>query len=266
MQTKKELGTAVVTGASSGLGALFAERLAERGYNLKLVARREDRLNALSEKLTAQYGIKVTNLVADLGASADLEKVANDLSADESITLLINNAGTTTLAPIAQTPVAQQKEMIDVNITAVVLLSNAVLPRFVARNEGTLINIASIMALHSFPVSAIYSGSKAFVALYTSGLQQELKDTNVRVQLVNPAGTATEIWDLGGMPLSSLDPATVMTIEDCVDAALSGLDQNETVTFPSVNNQELIDAYQKASLDLFISGQTGKPADRYAKK
>jgi short-subunit dehydrogenase len=145
MKENKELGTAVITGASSGLGEVYAERLAKRGYNLKLVARRKDRLDALASKLQAAYGIKVTNLVADLGSATDLETVVNDLKADSSITLLINNAGTSTLSTVNTTSVAQQKAMVDVNVTAVMLLANAVLPQFIEKNEGTLINIASVL-------------------------------------------------------------------------------------------------------------------------
>ena len=263
MKENKEMGTAVVTGASSGLGEVFAERLAERGYDLKLVARRKDRLDVLAAKLESKYGIKVTNLVADLGSETDLETVVNDLKADKSITLLINNAGTSTLGLSTEASIAQQKNMVDVNVTAVMLLTNAVLPQFIERNEGTLINIASVLGSFTLPISSIYSGTKGFVVQYTRGLQEEVKGTNVRIQLVNPSATATEIWEVGGVPLSALDASTIMTTEDCVDAALSGLDKGELTTHPSVNDQELIDAYEDARIKLFQSSQNGKPAERY---
>lgn len=263
MNANKQLGTAVVTGASSGLGEVFAERLAARGYNLKLVARRKERLDAVAAKLQSKYGITVTNLVADLGAPADLEKVVNDLRADNSITLLVNNAGTSTLAPSTATPVAKQQEMIGVNITALMLLTNAVLPRFIEKNEGTLINIASVLGFYTLPVSAVYSGTKGFVVQYTHGLQEEVKGTNVRVQLANPATTATEIWEVGGVPLSALDAATIMTAENCVDAILAGLDKGELTTLPSVHEQALINNYEDARIKLFQGSQHGKPAARY---
>jgi short-subunit dehydrogenase len=263
MKENKEMGTAVVTGASSGLGEVFAERLAKRGYNLKLVARRKDRLDALADRLQDKYGIKVTNLVADLGLETDLENLANDLRTDKGITLLINNAGTSTLSSTTTTSVAKQKAMVDVNITALMLLSNAVLPQFIEKNEGTLINIASVLGFYSLPISAVYSGTKGFVVQYTLGLQEELKATNVQVQLVNPATTATEIWEVGGVPLSALDTSTIMTTEDCVDAILSGLDKGELITHPSVNDQKLIDAYEDARIKLFKGSQSGQPAERY---
>jgi len=265
MEENKGLGTAVVTGASSGLGEVFAERLAKRGYNLKLVARRKDRLYALAAKLQSKYGIQVTNLVADLGSETDLENVINDLKADKSITMLINNAGTSTLAQSTATSVVKQKEMVNVNITALMLLSNAVLPQFIEKNEGVLINIASVLGFYTLPVSSIYSGTKGFVVQYTRGLQEELKGTNIRVQLVNPATTATEIWEVGGVPLSALEQSTIMTAEDCVDAILSGLDKGELATHPSVHDQKLIDAYEDARNQLFGGSQNGKPAERYVK-
>jgi uncharacterized protein len=265
MNKNKEMGTAVITGASSGLGEVFADRLAKRGYNLKLVARRKDRLDAIADKLQSKYGVKVTNLIADLGSATDLENVVNNLKADKSITLLINNAGTATLSSITTTSVAQQKAMVDVNITALMLLSNAVLPHFIENNEGILINIASVLGFYSLPVSAVYSGTKGFVVQYTRGLQEEFKETNIKVQLVNPATTATEIWEVGGIPLSVLDQSTIMTTEDCVDAALAGLDQGELTTHPSVNDQKLIDAYEDARNKLFAGGQSGRPAERYIK-
>lgn len=263
MEKNKTMGTAVITGASSGLGEVFAERLAKRGYDLKLVARRKDRLDAIAEKLENQYGVKVNNLVADLGSQADLEKVAEDLRTDDSITLLINNAGTSTLSPVTATTIDKQKEMVNVNITALMVLSNAVLPQFIAKNEGILINIASVLGFYTLPISAVYSGTKGFVVQYTKGLQEEVKGTNVHVQLVNPATTATEIWEVGGVPLSALEQSTIMTTEDCVDAILAGLDQGELITHPSVNDQNLIDNYENARIKLFQGSQSGKPAERY---
>lgn len=265
MQENKKKGTAVITGASSGLGEVFAERLAKRGYDLKLVARRKDRLDLLAEKLESQYGIKVTNLVSDLSLDTDLEKVAEDLRNDKSITLLINNAGTSTLNSVTKTSVEKQKEMVNVNITALMLLSSAVLPQFVEKNEGVLINIASVLGFYSLPVSAIYSGTKGFVIQYTKGLQEQVKGTNVHIQLVNPATTATEIWDVSGVPLSALEQSTIMKTEDCVDAVLAGLDQGELVTYPSVNDQNLIDTYEDARIKLMQGSQTGQPAERYTK-
>lgn len=263
MQKNINMGTAVVTGASSGLGAIFAERLAERGYNLKLIARRGERLEALATKIRNQFDVEVTSVIADLGSKKDLESVIQQISNDEEISLLINNAGTSTLNNFTDTSSEKQSAMIDVNITALMALSNAVLPGFKNRDKGTLVNIASVLGYYTLPVSAIYSGTKAFVVHFTNGLQQEFKDTNVNVHLVLPASTATEIWEVGGVPISALNPDTVMTIENCVDAVMAGLDLKESATWPSVEDVELYNLYEEARLKLFAATQTGKPATRY---
>lgn len=127
-----------------------------------------------------------------------------------------------------------------------------------------IINIASVLGIHALPVSAVYSGTKAFVLQYSRGLQQELADTGVQVQLVLPASTATEIWDLSGVPLAALNQDTVMTTEHLVDAALAGLDQGETVTWPSVADTGLWDRYESARAELFAGSQMGTPAPRYS--
>ena len=262
--TQKKQETAVVTGASAGLGSLYADRLAKRGYDLLLVARRGDRLDALAEKIRSSYGVSVKTLVADLGSAVDLEMVAAAITSDPTISVLINNAGQSTLAPVADTSAAQTKTMLSVNISAVTALTMAALPGFKQRNHGTIVNIGSVLGFASLPISTIYSSTKAFVHLFTRGLQEELAGTGVKVQLVLPAATATDIWELAGVPLSNLDPATVMVAEKCVDASLAGLDLGETVTMPSVEDTGLLTAYDTARLNLLGSSQSGKPASRYA--
>jgi short-subunit dehydrogenase len=175
----------------------------------------------------------------------------------------VNNAGLARLHPVAQAPLAESLAQIALNITAITRLTHAVLPAFVARNEGVIINIASVLALHALPVSSVYSGTKGFVLNFSRGLQGELAKTNVKVQVVLPASTATEIWDESGIPLSALAAETVMTTENMVDAALVGLDNGEAVTLPSVADATLWDKYDVARSALFAATQTGKPAPRY---
>ncbi len=256
-------GIAVVTGASSGIGKVYAARLAERGYDLLLVARRKDRLVSLSQQLQEQYSICAEFLVADLGSAADLKRIYERVSTDEQITLLLNNAGTASFAPATETPREIVDQIINVNTRAVTWLSLAVLPRFVRRNEGTLINIGSVLSFFNFPGTTPYSGSKADVMMFTLGLQKEIQGTNVRVQLVLPASIATEIWDVSGLGLDALDPETVMTAEMCVDAALAGLDQGESVTLPSVEDAALWSEFDAARIRLFVASQTGRLATRY---
>ena len=257
-------GTAVVTGASAGIGKVYANRLAARGYDLILVARRGDRLADVAAPLREQFGVKVESVVADLANPADLEKVATKIADDASVTLLVNNAGTATFGPVAQTELGAIDAMNDVNLTALVRLSRAVLPGFKTRDHGTLINIGSVLGFAALQFSTVYSGTKAYVQFFTRGLQTEVAGSNVRVQLVCPAATATDLWEISGVPVTRLDPATVMTSENMVDAALAGLDLGEAVTLPSVENPApLLAAYEAAAGAVLASSQNGKPASRY---
>jgi short-subunit dehydrogenase len=254
---------ALVTGASSGIGAVYADRLAARGYDLILVARRADRLEALCAKVSKAHGIKAEPIVADLTKDQDLARIEAILSSNKDLRVLVNNAGLARLAPVAQTSANDALSQIALNITALTRLTQAVVPAFVARNQGVIINIASVLAIHSLPISAVYSGTKAFVLQYSRGLQQELAETGVKVQLVLPASTATELWDASGVPLSALNKESVMTTENMVDAALAGFDQGETVTWPSVADASLWDKYEAARSALFANTQAGAPAPRY---
>lgn len=261
IMSKAQQGTAIVTGASAGLGKIYADRLARRGYDLVLVARRGDKLAALADTLTREYGVQASTVVADLSRGEDVERLAELIRADDSITMLVNNAGvsvpgtTTTLAPA---DVAWQQA---INVDAVSRLSLAALPKFLERNRGTLVNIASILGFGFLPSSTFYSAGKGHVANLTRALQSEVQGTNVRVQLVAPSVTATEIWEEGS--LNAMDPRIVMTAEDCVDAALAGLDLGEQVTFPSVEDAQLWKNFEEAATKLFLGAMSGKPASRY---
>lgn len=148
-------GTAVVTGASAGIGATYADRLARRGHDLLLVARREEKLEAVAQAIRDTHGVGVETMVADLAEQSDLAHVAARLSDDARITMLVNNAGTATFAPVIKTGAEAAAAMIDVNVTALVRLTLAVLPGFTERNSGTIVNIASVAALGELPVTAL---------------------------------------------------------------------------------------------------------------
>jgi short-subunit dehydrogenase len=256
-------GTALVTGASAGIGKAYAERLAARGFDLLLVARREDRLAALAETLRARHGIAVAVLPADLANPADVERVAATIEADDRLTLLVNNAGLASFAPMAGADPTRLAAMTDVNVSALVRLSRAALGVFVKRDRGTLVNIGSVLGFHALPGGAGYSGTKGYVLNFTRGLQEEVAGTNVFVHLVLPAATATEIWDNASRPLSSLDPATVMEVGALVDAALAGLDLREPVTLPTVEDLQLLADYDAARLKLLAASQRNRAASRY---
>jgi len=254
---------AVVTGASSGIGAVYADRLAKRGYDLVLIARRLDRLATLADRIRKAHDVTVDVLQADLAKDIDVAKVEHLLSNNPDVRVLVNNAGLARFQPVAQTPLQDSLAQIALNITALTRLTHAVLPTFLKLNEGAIINIGSVLSIHALPVSAVYSGTKGFVTNFTRGLQDELANTGIRVQLVNPATTATEIWDNSGIPLAALNQASVMTTENLVDAALAGFDKGEKVTWPSVADATLWDKYDEARSALFAATQTGKPAPRY---
>lgn len=255
-------GIAAITGASSGIGAVYADRLARRGYDLLLVARREDRLRSLAAKLEQTYGIHAETLVADLARDADLVRAESVLAGNPRIRMLVNNAGVARLASVAETPVEDSVAQIALNITAVTRLTQAVLPAFRHRNDGAIINIASALALHALPVSSVYSGTKAYVLNFSRGLQEELARTGVRVQVVLPAAIATDLWDDAGVPLTALAPDTVMRVEHLVDASLAAFDQGESVTLPSMADTRVWQRYDRARSELFSALQTGTPAPR----
>jgi len=253
---------AVVTGASSGIGAVYADRLAKRGYDLVLIARRTERLQSLAAKIARTHGVKVAPMIADLETEAGLASVEQFLASNPAVSVLVNNAGIARLAPISDRPLQDSLSQIALNITALTRLTHAVLPGLKSRNEGAIINISSVMALNTLPISSVYSGTKAFVLAFSRGLQQELADTGVKVQVVLPAATATEVWDQSGVPLSALAPESVMSTEDLVDAALSALDKGENITLPSVADTEAIERFEAARIALFATSQTGKVAPR----
>ena len=255
--------TALVTGASSGIGAAYARRLAARGHDLILVARRAERLETLAAELTQNFGVKVRPVIADLATDAGTAEIAAILAEDASIDMLINNAGISRLGATLDLPRAALDDMVAVNITALTRLTHAALPGFVARNRGTIVNIGSVLAFRAPPIASAYSCTKAYVLLFTSGLQEELKDTAVRVQAVLPAGVATEIYDGTILPLEQIPAELVMAVDAMVDAALVGLDRGERVTLPSVSDLDLWARYASAQDQLFAASQTGSPAPRY---
>jgi short-subunit dehydrogenase len=256
-------GTALITGASAGIGAIYAGRLARRGHDLILVARNRSRLAALAQSLNDDTGRSVETIAADLNDKADLARIETTLRTNASITLLVNNAGVGATAPLLNSDVEKMDEMIRLNVGALTRLTYAAAPGFVARGGGTIINIASIVAISPETLNGVYGGSKAFVLAFSQSLNHELAGKGVRVQAVLPGATATEFWDTAGWPISNLRPGTVMSAEDMVDAALAGLDQGETVTIPALPDKaewDRLDAARRA-----MSGRLSNavPARRY---
>ncbi|RFZ88307.1 SDR family oxidoreductase [Shinella sp. WSJ-2] len=257
-------GTALVTGASAGIGATYADRLARRGHDLVLVARDGARLSALAETLKAKHGVAVDVLRADLSAPDDLRAVERRIREDRAITIVVNNAGIGPKGALLADDIDYLDTMIALNVTAANRLAVAAAQAFTARGEGTIINIASAVAIVPEVFNGAYSGTKAFVLAFTQSLAQELNGTGVRLQAVLPGLTRTEIFDRAGGSVESLDPNRVMDVADLVDAALAGLDQGELVTIPSLPDRQDWENLEATRLSLGPNISHNKPAARYA--
>ena len=261
--TNQTKGTVLITGASSGIGAIYAARFAARGHDLILVARNKDRLAALADKLITQHDVKVRTLVADLTDRAGLSQVENVLKTDASITHLINNAGFGSAAPLASASVEEMEKMVAINVTAPLRLTYAAVPQFVARKQGTIVNIASIVAIGPEILNGVYGGTKSFVLAFSQSLRKELAGTGVHVQVVLPGATGTEFWDIAGLPASNLPKEWVMSAADLVDAALRGLDRGEFATVPSLADGAEFEAWEAARQTMLPHLSSAVVAERY---
>lgn len=252
---------ALVTGASSGIGAAFAHRLAADGYDLIAVGRRLDRLEELAAALTS---VSVQPVAADLSTDAGIDLVAG-LRASSPLTMLVNNAGVAHYMPLAELPADKARELVQVKVVAPTMLTRAALPGMLSRGHGTIINVAGMIAFagpapaSQMPRRAVYAGTLAHSVAMTQTLHAELDDTGVRVQVVCPGVVATEFHERQGMDLSALPR---MSAADVVTASLRGLELGEVVCAPGVEDASLLDAVFGADLAAF-AGQSPELASRY---
>ena len=255
------LPSVLITGASSGIGATYAERFARRGHNLVLVARDKARLDTLAVRLRQENGVVVDVLQADLTKSSDLIAVEARLRDDTRIGVLINNAGVAQSGSfIEQTPEAVER-LIALNTTALARLAAAVAPRFVQAGEGAIVNIGSVVGLAPEFQMSVYGATKAFVLFLSQGLSLELSPKGVYVQAVLPAGTYTEIWKRADIDISALPK--MMAVDELVDAALVGFDRRELVTIPPLHNAARWDALDAARQALLSDIKQERAAERY---
>jgi short-subunit dehydrogenase len=262
MSTQLSKGTALITGASTGIGAVYADRLAKRGYDLILVARNQEKLSEVAAHLK-HIGRSIEILQADLTSPADVRRVAERLSNDTSITGLINNAGVGSAGKLLNSKIDDLESMISLNVTALTRLTLAAVPAFVARKNGLVINISSAVAFAPEMLNGTYSGSKAYVVNFTQALKAELEGTGVIVQAVLPGATSTPFWDKAGVPVQHLPATIVMTPEKLVDASLAGLDQGEVITIPSLPDIADFQALETARKALGPNLSRNTPAKRY---
>jgi len=257
-------GIALITGASTGIGAVYADRLAKRGYDLILVARSKDKLYEVANQIESTTGRKTEVVQADLSVQADVKRVAERLATDASITAFVNNAGIASASKLLDSDLDYLDQIVQINVTAFTRLAVAAASNFVKKSSGLIINIGSVVALAPELLNGVYSGSKAFVQNFSISLKNELADKGVKVQVVLPGATATPLWGKAGVNVHTDLPAEwVMTTEDMVDASLAGLDQGEFATIPALPDASLFEAYEKSRLALAPFLSQKNPAPRY---
>jgi short-subunit dehydrogenase len=244
MTSITQQGTAVITGASTGIGAVYADRLARRGYDLILIARNQALLDEIAKRTAAESGRNVQVVSADLTKKSDLERVEQRLANDSTITLLVNNAGAASVRPLLGSSVEDMEAMITLNVTALTRLTYAVVPGMVARGAGGIINISSVVAV-----------APEFL--------NELLSKGIAVQAVLPGATRTPLWHPSGIDIDQALKGLVMTPEDMVDAALVGYDAGEFATLPALADEKLWEQFEtsRRALHPHLNGE--QPASRY---
>ncbi|MGX9189308.1 SDR family NAD(P)-dependent oxidoreductase [Stenotrophomonas sp. Ker107b] len=255
------LPAVLITGASSGIGTVYAERFARRGHDLVLVARDTARLDALAARLRHDTGVAIDVLPADLTQRADLAAVETRLREDARIGILINNAGIAQSGGFTEQSADSIEQLITLNTIALTRLAAAVAPRLASAGEGAIVNIGSVVGLAPEFGMSVYGATKAFVLFLSQGLSLELTPKGVYVQAVLPAATRTEIWERAGIDINTL--SEVMDVGELVDAALVGFDRRETVTIPPLHVAERWDTLDASRQGLLSDIRQAQAAERY---
>ncbi|WP_095136439.1 SDR family oxidoreductase [Pseudomonas sp. Irchel s3a10] len=253
--------TVLITGASTGIGAVYAERFAQRGHDLVLVARDQARLDTLAARLRSEHDVTVDVIPADLTQLADLSTVENRLRDDARIGILVNNAGAALSGNFIDQSTDSVAQLVALNTTALVRLASAIAPRLVKAGDGAIINVGSVVGLAPEFGMTVYGATKAFVLFLSQGLSLELSPQGVYVQAVLPAATRTEIWDRSGIDINTL--SDIMEVGDLVDAALVGFDRREPVTIPPLHEAQRWDDLQGARQGLIGQIRQSAVAQRY---
>ena len=255
------LATVLITGASSGIGTVYAERFARRGHDLVLVARDKGRLDALAERLRHDTGVAVDILPADLTQRSDLATVEARLRDDARIGVLVNNAGIAQSGSFTEQSADSIEQLVTLNTLALTRLAAAVAPRLANAGEGAIINIGSVVGLAPEFGMSVYGATKAFVLFLSQGMSLELTPKGVHVQAVLPAATRTEIWERAGIDINTLPE--VMDVGELVDAALVGFDRRESVTIPPLHVAERWDTLDASRQGLLSDIRQAQAAERY---
>lgn len=264
-----ERSSALVTGASSGLGAAFARRLAQDGYDVIIVARRRDRLESLAEQLQSTHRVNVEVIAADLSKPDNLLKVEKRIAEDNMLELLINNAGFGGYMPFVELDPDKASELINLKVLAVTRLTRAALPGMIARGRGSIVNVSSRLAFSAplgsaqLPKRAVYAGANAFINTFSQLVQSELEGTGVQVQALCPGVVETEFHEHVGIEPGRYPAAIVMKPEDVVQASLTGLKLGEVICVPPLEESALLTQIQEDEKRLFEFSRSGNLATRY---
>ena len=257
-------GMAVVTGASSGIGRSYAERLASNGMDVVLVARRMEPLNALKRELE-RGGARVRTIVADLARAEDVQRLGTEL-ATLPVELLVNNAGVAHYMPFAQLPLERARELVDVNALAPMLLTRAVIPGMVERGRGAIINVASLLAFSGaarapqLPQRAVYAATKAFLVTFTEILAAELAGSGVKIQVVCPGVVRSEFHSRQGIDMSQVPR---MEPDQIVTASLSDLERGVVVSIPAMPDESAKARFDDAASTLLGVARRTELPERY---
>ena len=258
-------GLAVVTGASSGIGEAFAERLAADRWDLVVVARSAERLSELAARLNEAHGVTVRAIPADLSRPGEVERVGGEIGA-MAVDMLVNNAGLAHYMPFADLPTARAAELVDLNVLAPVLLTQAVLPGMLARSRGTIINIASLLAFSGavqatfLPRRAVYAATKSFLVTFSQALAAEVRDRGIQVQVVCPGVVRSEFHTRQGMDMSAIprmEPGQV------VEASLADLADSVVVSVPGLGDTDSLARLDAAYGELLPAARTAELPARY---
>jgi len=258
---------ALITGASSGIGAAFADRLAHDGYDLILVARRRERLEAIAEHLRREEAVGVDVLVADLTDRADLLLVERAAAETMSLEMLVNCAGVAGYMPFVTLPPDQAEAMIALHVIAPTRLTRAALPRMIARGRGAVINVSSGLAFSAsvpsppLPQRAVYAAAKSYINTFTEILASELQGTGVRVQALCPGIVRTELHEVAGYDVSHVP--FMLEPDDVVAASLAGLELGEIVCVPGLEDASRLADLERSRGRILDGARGGKIAKRY---
>lgn len=253
--------TALITGASSGIGTVYARRFAARGHDLVLVARRTERLEDLATELRAAHGVSIDVITADLTDGPQSAGVAARLRQGAPVDILVNNAGAGLPGGLAGADPAAMDRLLKLNVVAPTMLASAAAAGMVERGTGAIVNIASVLAFVPEYFPGIYSATKSYMLTLSRGLYAEVGSKGVYVQAVVPAATRTEIWEHSGTDMSQIPG--LMEVEALVDAALVGFDRKEEVTIPAVHDLSAWEAFDRARGVLASGFGQSEPAPRY---